>query len=293
MRMPAALVVVLALALSACGSPVASPSPSPTPRLEELAIEQLGTLDGVSTVNAEVHDGALELGVVMEVEVTSAQLVAAAVAVREFTLEHADVSGTHAGVSIVASDNDGDTDTPPVAPLSLELYPSLRTTPSEDARQLFAAHRIPGVTRVAISSNSVSVDVGPASDLGPALDGLRQLDLWSNGGAVWAELGRVRIMDVPNRLTNDGMRVILGSAVAYPAAQFWLEAARTGEQWPRLYVDNATQEEAMAIASSLGDPTMPEPTVDDLEVSFVVSWVDSEGRHDLTGLLGVRWDQAP
>jgi len=296
MRMPAALAVVLAVALplSACASPpLQSPSPSPTPSLEQLADDELGGLAGLAELNATQHDGALELGAVMVETVTSAQLVEAAVAVREFTVEHADVEGSHADVSIVGADHDGDPDTPPVSPLSLELYPSLRTTPSEDARQLFAAHSIAEVSRVSITSNLVSVDVVSAADLGPALDGLRELDLWSNGGAVWAEFGRVRIMDVPDRLTNDGMRVILKAAVDYPAAQFWLEAAATGQQWPRLYVDQATHEEAVTIAALLGDPTMPQPTVDDLELSYVVSWVDDEGRHDLTGLLGQRWDQAP
>lgn len=279
---------LLVLALTGCATP-ASSEVDEEPPVHELAVKQLSPLDGVVEVRARPSDEALDLGVVMVAEVTSEQLAAAAIATREFMLEHADVTGSHAQVTVVPVELDTDPDTPPVAPLVLELYPSLRTTPSEDARQLHDASQLAGVTRATIVANAVSIDVAHAADLGPALDGLRALDLWSNGGAVWAEFGRVRITDVPDRLTNDGMRVILQLAVAYPAAQFWLEAPKTGEQWPRLYVDQATADEAAAIAAALGEP-MPEPTVNDLDVDFVVSWVDGDGRHDLTGVLGTRVD---
>lgn len=287
MRMPALAAALLVLGLTGC----ATPSEPPEKRaLDELAVEQLGELSGVASVYAALDHNALDLDVVMKAGVTSEQLVGSAVATREFIVEHADTAGSRAQVSVESVDHDGDPDTLPVTPLLLELYPSMRTTPSEDARQLHDASQIPGVTRVSVIANAVSADVGPATDLGPALDALRELDLWSNGGAVWAEFGRARIMDVPDRLTNDGMRVILQLAVAYPAGQFWLEAPASGQQWPRLYVDQATHEEAAAIAATLGDPSMPQPTVNDLDVDFVVSWVDGEGRHDLTGVLGSRMD---
>jgi len=289
MRMPALAAALAVLALGGC----ATPAEPPVERaLDELAVEQLGGLSGVASVYAVQDGDALDLDVTMVGGVTSEQLVGSAVATREFIVEHADTAGSRAQVSVEAIDHDGDADTLPVTPLLLELYPSMRTTPSEDARQIHRASQLPGVTRVSIIANAISADVGPATDLGPALDGLRELDLWSNGGAVWAEFGRVRIMDVPERLTNDGMRVILQLAIAYPAGQFWLEAPPSGQQWPRLYVDQVDQQQAAEIAATLGDPSMPEPTVTDLAVDFVVSWVDGEGRHDVTGVLGTRVDTA-
>lgn len=289
MRMPGRATALLALLLTGCATPS---EPPPARALDDLAIEQLSELNGVASVYAVQDGDAVELDVTMAAGVTSEQLVDSAVATREFIVEYADAAESRAQVTVEAVDHDGDASTLPVTPLLLELYPSLRTTPSEDARQIHKASQLAGVTRVSIIANAVSADVGPATDLGLALDALRTLDLWSNGGAVWAEFGRVRITDVPERLTNDGMRVILQLAVAYPTGQFRLEASARDGQRPHLYVDEVDEKQATEIAATLGDPSMPEPTVTDIDVDFAVSWVDGEGRHDLTGVLGTRTDPA-
>lgn len=233
------------------------------------------------------------LDVVMVADVTGEQLMDVAADVRVFATSHENDAEITAVVTVEPLDHDGDADTSPIIPLALDIYPNLRTNATEDARQLIAAHGLPGVQQVSIDGNRVHVQVATAAEIAGVLDDLRQLDLWSSGGQISADLGRVRISDVPERLTTDGMRVILETAVAYPTAQFWLEAPNDGRQVQALYVDQASEEEAAAIASILGDPTLPTVTVGDIEVAFVVSWIDGDGRHDLTGVLGERLDTTP
>ncbi len=295
MKWIAALLLVVALAGCAEAKPVR------VAPLDTLAEDLFEGAAGVHHVDAlltvvPVEEGAsaeppiFTLDVVMVADVTGEQLMDVAADVRVFATSHEDVAEITAVVTVEPFDHDGDAGTSPIIPLVLDIYPNLRTNATEDARQLIAAHGIPGVEQVSITGNRVHVQVATAPDIAGVLDDLRQLDLWSSGGQISADLGRVRISDVPERLTTDGMRVILETAVAYPTAQFRLEAPNDGHRAQALSVDQASEEEAVAIASILGDPTLPTVTVGDVEVPFVVSWIDADGRHDLTGVLGDRLD---
>ena len=280
----AALVTVLALA----GCATAAPS-EPVP-LDDLAHDQFDEVAGVHGVEAllvapDDDEPTFSLNVVMVLDVTSDQLVDIAAAVRGFATSHEDDADITAIVTVAPFDHDGESDTTPIIPLRLDLYPNLRSNASEDARQLIAAYTLPGVQQVSIAANQVYVEVATAADIAGVLDELRGLDLWSNGGRVTAELGRVRITDVPERLTTDGMRAILQLAETYPAGQFWLEAPNDDFQVQALFIDSLTQPEAEAVAATLGDPNTPAFVREGIELEWVVSWIDGEGRHDLAGTL--------
>lgn len=278
MRWIAAL--LLALALAGCTA-----EPRIGPSLETTVAEEIGELPGVESASISA-DEPHRIDVVVLPDVTTEQLVTIAGATRELAVRLGESEPIVAALRMEPGPVDPETDIAPLPALQLDLYPSLRTTASEDARQLMAARSIAEVETVGIIQNQVRVSVASADGLAGALDDLRDLDLWSAGGHLSAENGRVRINDVPERLTTDGMRLILESAVAYPTAQFWLEAPNDNFRVQRLYVDQVDEAQAEQIADTLADPSLPAPTEEGIELYFVVSWVGAGGRVDIDGYLG-------
>ena len=273
------------MVLSSCastGSPATSPSPPPS--FEELAVEALGDLPGVALVgltqtpigdtdepdpsNPDLWD--IALAVTVTEQATTDEVVAVAEATADFSTEHAGEGSWVAGVGIENIDHEPDDDMPSRSPAEFEVYPDVRVSAGADAREIIELLGQPGVERVAIAEGFPSVTVATAADLAAAREFAAGLVLWRDGGSIWAEDGRVRLMDVPERLTDEGMNLIIATSIAYPTAQFWLEALRVGPRWPRLYIDHVTTEDAAAITAQLTDPAQPAAMVNEYELEFVI-----------------------
>jgi hypothetical protein len=300
LRVSLVAAVALSMLLASCA---AVGSPPPGPSFEELAVEALGGLPGVALVeltqtpigDANAPDPSdpdlwdIALGVTVTEQATVEEVVAAAKATADFSGEQAGKGPWLASVAVENIDHLPDDDLPSRSPAAFEVYPSVRVSAAADAREVMELLGLPGVESVSITEGFPSVTVAAATDLAAAREFASTLVLWRGGGSIWAEEGRVRLMDVPDRLTDEGMSLVIATSVAYPTAQFWLEALRVGPRWPRLYIDQVTIEDAAAITADLTDPAMPAAMVNEYELEFVIRANAADGTTvDSGGVVGSR-----
>ena len=238
-------------------------------------------------MNPDLWNIALEVTVTEQATIDEVAAVAEASA--DFSEKYAGESLWVANVAVENIDHEPDDDLPSQSPARFEVYPSVRVSAAADAREIMGLLALPGVTSVVLADGFPYLTVEGASDLATALALASGLELWHNGGSIWAEGGRVRLMDVPERLTDDGMNLIIATSIAYPAAQFWLEAMTVGPRWPRLYIDQVTTEAAAAITAGLTDPAMPTAMVNEYELEFVIRANAADGTTvDSGGVVGSR-----
>ena len=286
--------VALAVSLSSCSLLGSAGDDSDQTTFEQLAIAELGELGGVAgvTLTQEARDSSASQepmnadrwDIALSVEVTEAatvdEVAAVAEAVSSFSAGHAGSGLWTASIAMEIVDHDLADDMMAESPTRFEVYPTVRVSASADAREVMEFLALPGV-ETAVFVNSVPyIHLTSATDLAPSLAYLADRPMWEVGGSIWAEDGRVRIMQIPDCLTDSGYAAIIAASIAFPTAQFWLEAPRSGAGWPQLYIDRTTPGEPEAIAALLTDPAVAPAAINDYDVTFYIG--------DTAGLLGKR-----
>jgi len=141
--------------------------------------------------------------------------------------------------------------------------------------------QIPGVLSV-VDGDWPHVTVETADDLPGVQAALTDHPLWQDGGILWVDGGRVRLTELPDSLTAEGYTAIIEASIAYPSAQFWLEAPTTGHGWPQLFVDQVSTEEAAGIQAALAGPFVAASA----DVSYFIRASTADGPIDTAGVLG-------
>lgn len=294
-----ALSVGTVLAVASCALPGAAGSvPEGVTSLAEWAEVELGSLPGVAAVEAGQYsesgdDGAdrldadlwsMDLVVVVDPQITSDEIGAAAEATRDFSEAHVG-SATWAARVTIAPVTDMVDDAAALDRLRVDVYPEVVDSVADTARAALEAFAIPSVASVTVMSVP-SVQVAHAADLGAALDAIEGLPFWAEGGNLGTVDGRVRLADVPELVTNRGLNAIVDAALAHPGGQFWLEAANVGPRYPELYVDGVSSDEAASIAAGFLDPAMTAATASAYVLEFNIRAIGAEGAVDTYGTFG-------
>ena len=283
------LVVLLLTGCLATPQPAAEPEPID---YAQLATGALATQTGVLSVDVEQNpvasdnstpdpseptDWTVALTVTMAAAATADEVATAAEATRSFSEEYAVAGQWTAGIAFELIDLEPDDDLPAQDRSGFPVYPE-----SVDAGDFMAVRGAPGVRSALFGAGFPFVSVANASDLLGVHEQLNASPLWQEGGTLWAENGRVRLTQLPASLTDAGYKAIIDASIAYPTAQFWLEAPTTGHGWPQLFVDQVSTEEAAGIQEALAGPF----SAASADVNYVIRAITAGGPVDTAGVLG-------
>lgn len=295
----AVVATLLLAALAACAS--AAERASGPESFEALVEASLGGLPGVESMSASQTpvDGStpedaldadawsLDVEVVMTPEAAVDEVARAAEATHDLVEDHVGAARWTARV-VVGAEDIADDGMPAQPRVQIEVFPRVRQSAAEDARAAMEVAAMPVVTTVGIAGGFPSVHVAQVADLPATFDGLGRLALWSAGGSLWSHDGRVRLTDVPDRVTDAVVAAIFAAAAECPEGQFWLEAPKDGPQWPELYVDHVTRAQADSIQASFTDSALAVPAIESFLPDFNIRVSDESGVTDLHGTFGVR-----
>lgn len=288
-----ALLLVLA---TACGSSDGG-GDAPRVSLEKLAAEALGTMPGLASLDVEQApvDGTnptdrsdpdlwtLDITVHMSQDVTTDQVASAADMTRAFADAHVGSARWTAHLTVGTMHPVPEEDRSAPSPVQIDVYPTTRRSAADDARDALSAHDIPHVDSVAIAGGRPSVEVGSAADLRVVIGRLRQVPLWDEGGLLHTADGRVRLNDVPRRVTAAQISAIIDAGVAYPHADLALESS--GDS-PELYVNHLTVAQARALVSSFTAPGLAHEGTDGFVLEFDIRGSDAGQTVDTHGTFG-------
>ncbi len=284
-----AVIVSTVMVLGGCGKEAAVVSDPAA--LRKAADSTLATLPGVTRIDLSTSatDESVDLAVVMDAESTVDQVGVAAEEAQTFSEENAAEIRwtTHLYVgeptATSAADQLGG------APLQIEVYPAVHASASADARAAWAVVHIKGVHSVAIARGTPYVTTTSVKALASVLEKVRTSPLWTDGGSMQADNGRVRLMDAPERTTLAQLAAIVDTAEAHPTGEFWLEAAATGDRWPELYVNRVSESESTDIIRRFAAQTLRSVSDDDYQLEYTMraySDVDPNKQIDTTGVVG-------
>lgn len=247
--------------------------------LADIAFADEAALDR-ATVDENPKDGSVSLEVVMDADASAAHVGDAAVTARSFSEEHA---GTGRWISHLYVGE-------PPSSVQLEVYPTVvSSSAAADVRAVLELADIAGVSEVATAGGTPYVQATDIDSLTALIPALRSSTLWSNGGSIEAEDGRVRIMDAPARVTEAQLMAIIEAARSYPAADFALEAAATGERYPELFINRLTTREADAVTSTFTDTALRSDNAEGYELDFTMRAFGADGNTvDSGGTFGRR-----
>ena len=289
------LLAASALLLTGCLAevqPSQQPEPTPTPLdFTQPAQRTLADLPGVLEVmvnqeplnqSSDVEPSEPEywvvtLGVTMADVATAEEVAQAAAATLAYSEQNAVPGQWTAAIGFELIDTEPDDDLPAQDRSGFPVYPE-----GIDVQAFMAIKGAPGVQSVLVGSDIPFVTVGAASDLQAVQRLLNGSPLWQEGGRLWAELGRVRLTELPESLTPAGYELIIAASIAFPAAQFWLEAPTTGNGWPQLFVDQVSVDEAPAVAAALDGSVVAAP----YDVNYFIRAIGPDGAIDTAGVLG-------
>ena len=291
----ASTLIVLAT-LSACGSPGATAG-APRVSLEKLTRQTLGTLPGMASLEVEqtpIDDSdptdrsdpdlwTLDIAVEMSEDATPDQIASAADATQMFANDHVGSARWIAHLTVGAIHPVPGEDRTAPAAVQIEVYPATRRSAAGDVRDALAVKSIPNVQNVAIASKQILVQVASAADLSVAIDRLRPLPLWSDGGVLQVDEGRIQLTDVPDRVTFAQIHSIIAAGVAYPDADFALQSSG---QSPELYVNHVTVKQARALTTSLTAPTLAHVGADGFVLEFDIRASNANQTVDSHGTFG-------
>lgn len=253
------------------------------PSLQELA--DIAFADQAALDRATVEEGgtsgssSTSLEIVMDADASAEQAAAAAVVARTFSDEHA---GTGRWISHLYVGE-------PPTTVQVEVYPAVIESAEEDVRAVFDLSETAGVNEVATAGGTPYVRATDIDSLTTLIPALRRSTLWSDGGSVQAEEGRLRIMDSPARVTQAQLMAIVDAARTYPAADFALEAAATGERYPELYINRLTAKQAAVITSTFTDAALRSDNAEGYELDFTMRAFGADGNTvDSGGTFGRR-----
>jgi hypothetical protein len=296
-----AIAVTVTLALNSCAA-ASAPRPTATTdatSLAEVAEEQLESLPGVETVLAgqsaiasETADPwnpdlwSISIGVTMAAEATLDEVVAAAEATHDFSVQH---SGEGRWSAQIYAGGPAETvieDTTALSAVQFDVFPQVWQSPADAARASFEVKAIPGVNRVAITADWPYLQTAGAVQLGTTYPQVQQSELFSSGGSYSTADGRVRLIDLPHRVSDATITAIIGVAAAYPQAEIALEAPLEGEQWPQLYLNHVATNEAAVITEMLTWSPLAAERVDGYAIPFFMRVSAPDGQTDVSDLIG-------
>lgn len=290
----AAGAVLVALLLTGC-SPGGEDDRDTSTSLEQLAADELGRIPGVLEVRAvqtavveptpsdrsDPDLWSLEVHVSLASAMTSAQAGDAAEEVRAFMeRHHGDARWT---ARMMIGEGASIDEAVPESLVQVEVWPEVRTSAAADTADALAMSAMNGVAHVATVSGNVELRADSAAALPDLMTALRATPAWSDGGSVHAEEGRVRIMDVPDRVTDAQLQAILAIAVVFPATDLEISAPADGDQQPVLFLNRLSTAEADAVVAALTDPSLLHTSDDGYQLDFALR--DDVG--DRTGTVGV------
>lgn len=226
---------------------------------------------------------AVDINVVMTEQATADQVASAATSTRAFSKQYVGSGRWTAHVTVGGIEPVAGDDRTEPAPVQVEIYPKVRVSAAADARAAMAVKALRGVDGVAIAGGVADVRVGKAGDLPGVVTSLRRLPLWKDGGNLDAEAGRIRLSDVPERVTSTQLEAIVRAGVAHPQADLALESSGRS---PELYVNHMTLAEGRKLASALTDPALARRDADGFELEFNVRTTDADKTVDIHGTFG-------
>jgi hypothetical protein len=281
--------------LVACGS-ADKASSRPEPSLEEQAQQSLSTMPGVARVDArqtsvstgttdraDADSWSLDVDVVMSQQATADQVAATADSTHSFMTKRAGTARWTARLRVGDSRAVPDEDRTVPSLVEVDVYPTVRDSPAKDARDAMSLKAISGVGGVAMSDGSVLVRVADAEDLTTVIDQLRSRPIWKDGGDLQTDTGRVRVADVPDRITIEQLHAFLLAGVSYPDADFAIESSG---QSPEAFVNRVTVDQGRSITASFTDPSLVKTGPDGFQLEFNIRSTDADHTRDIHGTFG-------
>ncbi|MGG7465221.1 hypothetical protein [Plantibacter sp. YIM 135347] len=157
-------------------------------------------------------------------------------------------------------------------PWSLQLVPKQVDDLDQALDDLLEVDGLPpGVTTRSVGGWQY-VDI---TDINAFLDvrtSLHSLGTFAKGTtySVPGERRRLRIVDVPDRMSDAAIAEIVAIAIAHPDAEVLLEAPTAGPQWPTLYISGLNDADAAAVVARLRSPEFVRANVHGYSVEFVI-----------------------
>ncbi|MEG9225918.1 hypothetical protein [Aeromicrobium sp. Sec7.5] len=290
----AAGAVLVALLLTGCSS-AGEDDRDTSISLEQLASDELRTIPGVEEVRAvqtAVAEPApadrsdpdlwsLDVHVSLADTTTTAQAGEAAEEVRAFMDRHHGDARWAAQLTI--GEGISVDEAVPESLVQVEVWPEVHTSAAADTAAALAMSTMDGVDHVGTAAGNFELRATSAVALPDLMTALRALPAWSDGGSVQAEEGRVRIVDVPDRVTDTQLQAILAIAIAYPAADLEISASAEGDPQPVLFLNRFTPAEADAVVATLTEPGLAHVSDDGSQLDFALR----SDVGDTTGTVGV------
>ncbi|MCU1514126.1 MAG: hypothetical protein JWO10_1216 [Microbacteriaceae bacterium] len=291
-----AVLLCLALAMTACTGP--SGSAQPTPGVTETSFDQtardvLGRLQGVDKVETiklqpAKSSGTVGLEVVMSATVTEDQAVAIANATHRFaqdpvpSVDVAPAAPIQASLVIHGTDVPGADSTAPNA-VQFDVYPKPWKSAASSAHAVMGIRSIAGVVSIAVDGGFPAVEVSDVSVMDAALSRVRGSELWKAGGDIRTSGGQLRITDLPGQLSRSTIGATIDQAARYPDGQFSIEAAKAGPSAAALYVDHVSLADAQAIKAALLAVTPDAGDLATYAVPFHIQATGLSGSVDVSG----------
>ncbi|MGG7510481.1 hypothetical protein [Plantibacter sp. YIM 135249] len=181
-----------------------------------------------------------------------------------------------------------DTDDPPRhrPPWSLQLLPKQVEDVDQALDDLLEVDELPPGVSTKSSGGWQYVDITDVNAFLAVRNRLHSLDTFAKGAtySVPGERKRLRIVDVPDRMSEAAIAEIVAISIAHPDAEVLLEAPTAGPQWPTLYISGLNDADAAAVVARLRSPEFVGANVHGYSVEFVIR---SGGTGEyLTGTFG-------
>lgn len=275
-----ALLVAGCLSLVACSGADEDDDEPTLQELADIAFAGQAALDRVEVDEPMPNSpSSVSLEVVMDADASAEDASAAASIARAFSEKH--VASRRWTSHVYVGE--------PPARIQVEVYPKVVTSAQDDVRAAYDLATSSEVTRVAIAGGTPNVTAPEVKTMIALVPALRRHRLWSTGGSVQAENGRLRIMDAPARVTEAQLIAIIEAARRYPAADFALEATATGERYPELFINRLTAEEAAAVTSAFTESELGSDNAEGYELDFTIRAFGADGNPvDSGGTFGRR-----
>ena len=280
-----AAVLVSTVLLASCA---ATPGGTEADSIADSAEKQLAALPGVESVEVDQHPDlfSVRIAVTVIADATPELAAAAAEATRAFSEEHSGDGQFFAELNVGGPTHDADLDMLIPNPVRVEIFPKAWRSPAEDVTAAMEARAIPGVRTVAIHHGWPSLATVGAGDLAGAYDEVHQFALFASGGSYGTMDGHLKLIALPHRVSPATLKTVILVAAAYPQADVALEAPLEGEQWPQLYLNRVTTEEATAITAILTATSLAGHRVEGYAVPYFMRVSGESGQEDVSGLIG-------
>jgi hypothetical protein len=296
-----AAALATATLLASCAAPFGPPRGTEAASLAEYVEEQLSAVPGVESVDVVQDPLAgtsteadrwnpdlfqIRIAVTLAADATPELAVVAADATHAFSKEHSGGGLWFAELAVGEPTHDADLDMVIPNPVRVEVFPEVWRSPSEDVAAAMEARTIPGIRTVAILGGWPSLATINAMELADAHADVHELELFASGGSYNTMDGHLRVIALPHRVSPATLVTIIQLAAAYPQADVALESPLQGEQWPQLYLNRVTADEATAITATLTARSLAADRVENYAVPYFMRVHGPDGQSDVSGLIG-------